>query len=602
MPDWLGPSSWLCACGRLACSAPRLQSWSPYLATRGGRPDTIAAHVPPLGALHATPIGERLVVCDERRSRARRTAASGSDKRAPAAGPSHYPRVESGGLSGSPRSVGRSPPRCSPRSRLLRPPRVISSEVRAMQSALHAATVMLPAPAPGPLDAERGASRSRTCGRSRRRSAVALADRERLLAFDGAGGDHHARGEVARGPRGGRTRDDRVHVESADRAARIRTARSAPRSSLRSSLGGERVGIVRGRIRARAAASTPDDTRTVAGGGEPRLRPDRAGGARGPGRATRPRRAAGAAGADLAALHLQRAGRDRRLHPLQSGRGARAADRVRRVHPLRVPRPESVRDAGRRARTTSRSTCASSARASATRLEVRLEVAPEVLHVGRAGALAPAAGRERGPPRRRAAGGARPGGDHRPRHRRRRRAAGARRRRRAWTRGPGRRRSWPAQGGGIGVANVQARLQTTLRRSDYGLEIDSPPGQGTTVTMTLPKFRAGVRGALSAGARLRVLAVDDERPALEDLARLLRGARRRWARSCCAEAGADALRALAERPFDATVPRRADARRRRARARRRAAPLRRAAAARVRQRLRGRLPCRRSSSHARSTT
>jgi two-component system LytT family sensor kinase len=30
---------------------------------------------------------------------------------------------------------------------------------------------------------------------------------------------------------------------------------------------------------------------------------------------------------------------------------------------------------------------------------------------------------------------------------------------------------------------------------DYGLEIDSAPGQGTTVTMTVPKFRAGVRAA-----------------------------------------------------------------------------------------------------------
>jgi two-component system LytT family sensor kinase len=48
--------------------------------------------------------------------------------------------------------------------------------------------------------------------------------------------------------------------------------------------------------------------------------------------------------------------------------------------------------------------------------------------------------------------------------------------------------------GGIGVANVQARLQTSFG-PDYGLEIDSPPGEGTTVTMTLPKFRAGVRAA-----------------------------------------------------------------------------------------------------------
>ena len=48
--------------------------------------------------------------------------------------------------------------------------------------------------------------------------------------------------------------------------------------------------------------------------------------------------------------------------------------------------------------------------------------------------------------------------------------------------------------GGIGLSNVQARLQTSFG-ADYGLEIDSRDGEGTTVTMTLPKFRAGVRAA-----------------------------------------------------------------------------------------------------------
>jgi sensor histidine kinase YesM len=49
-------------------------------------------------------------------------------------------------------------------------------------------------------------------------------------------------------------------------------------------------------------------------------------------------------------------------------------------------------------------------------------------------------------------------------------------------------------GGGVGIANVQARLQTIFGPG-YGLEIDSEPGHGTTVTMTFPKFRAGVRAA-----------------------------------------------------------------------------------------------------------
>ena len=49
-------------------------------------------------------------------------------------------------------------------------------------------------------------------------------------------------------------------------------------------------------------------------------------------------------------------------------------------------------------------------------------------------------------------------------------------------------------GGGIGLHNVQSRLQSTFGR-DYGLQIESSPGNGTTVTMTLPKFRPGVRAA-----------------------------------------------------------------------------------------------------------
>jgi two-component system LytT family sensor kinase len=50
------------------------------------------------------------------------------------------------------------------------------------------------------------------------------------------------------------------------------------------------------------------------------------------------------------------------------------------------------------------------------------------------------------------------------------------------------------QGGGLGIANVQARLQSSFG-SGYGLEIETARDRGTTVTMTLPKFRAGVRAA-----------------------------------------------------------------------------------------------------------
>jgi two-component system, LytTR family, sensor kinase len=49
-------------------------------------------------------------------------------------------------------------------------------------------------------------------------------------------------------------------------------------------------------------------------------------------------------------------------------------------------------------------------------------------------------------------------------------------------------------GGGIGLQNVHGRLQATFG-SEYGLRLESEPGEGTTVTMTVPKFRAGVRAA-----------------------------------------------------------------------------------------------------------
>jgi two-component system LytT family sensor kinase len=48
--------------------------------------------------------------------------------------------------------------------------------------------------------------------------------------------------------------------------------------------------------------------------------------------------------------------------------------------------------------------------------------------------------------------------------------------------------------GGIGVSNVDRRLRATFGE-DYALQIDSTPGRGTTVVMTVPKFRAGVRAA-----------------------------------------------------------------------------------------------------------
>jgi len=50
------------------------------------------------------------------------------------------------------------------------------------------------------------------------------------------------------------------------------------------------------------------------------------------------------------------------------------------------------------------------------------------------------------------------------------------------------------EGDGIGLGNVHGRLRSTFG-DGYGLEVTAPPDGGTVVTMTLPKFRAGVRAA-----------------------------------------------------------------------------------------------------------
>ena len=49
-------------------------------------------------------------------------------------------------------------------------------------------------------------------------------------------------------------------------------------------------------------------------------------------------------------------------------------------------------------------------------------------------------------------------------------------------------------GEGIGLSNVHSRLRGAFGEG-YGLELESAPGEGTTVVMTIPKFRTGVRAA-----------------------------------------------------------------------------------------------------------
>jgi two-component system, LytTR family, sensor kinase len=94
--------------------------------------------------------------------------------------------------------------------RLVRAPRVQDPSSSSMQGAVHAATSLLPHLRRGlePGSAAAGPQLLTLTGAG----AVALADTERLLAFDGLGGDHHGHGDplVALV---GEVRDDRVRVE-----------------------------------------------------------------------------------------------------------------------------------------------------------------------------------------------------------------------------------------------------------------------------------------------------------------------------------------------------------------------------------------------------
>jgi len=97
--------------------------------------------------------------------------------------------------------------------RLLRAPRrVLDPGGAAMQAAVHAATAILPHLRRG-LSAESAAPAVAHLRVLTGASAVALADGGVLLAFDGAGDDHHRAGDPVAGlirPH----RDARVHIES----------------------------------------------------------------------------------------------------------------------------------------------------------------------------------------------------------------------------------------------------------------------------------------------------------------------------------------------------------------------------------------------------
>jgi two-component system LytT family sensor kinase len=370
--------------------------------------------------------------------------------------------------------------------RLLRPPPVISSERRAMQEALHAATATLPELRRG-LSAD---SAAKTIGQLRQltqAAAVALADQDRLLAFEGEGSDHHAGGDLL-SSLGGSGRDDRLHVESHIRCRHpgcpLEAAVAAPLV-----VKGERAGTFVA-LFARGRRLTPDETRTV---GE----------------------AASLVSAQLELAELEAQGERLARAELRALRAQISPHFVYNalaaiagyIHSNPEQARELLTEFAEFTRYVFRSASPYVTLADelnyvekylrlerarfGDRLGVRIQVAPEVLQT-----VVPVLSVQ-------------PLVENAVRHGVERRGRGrveivardidADVELRVSDDGvgmaPGRGEELLAgNGGGVGLMNVQARLHATFGPG-YGLEIESAPGQGTTVTMTVPKFRAGVRAA-----------------------------------------------------------------------------------------------------------
>ncbi len=131
---------------------------------------------------------------------------------------------------------------------------------RAIQSALHAATVMLPHLRRGldPASAARAVIHLQTLTQA---EAVALGDREAVLAFVGLGEDHHHAGDALI-PITAPAREDHLHVE-VQIGCRHPGCRLGPAVAAPLVVGGAVVGSVVTLYR-RGREITSDDTRTVA--------------------------------------------------------------------------------------------------------------------------------------------------------------------------------------------------------------------------------------------------------------------------------------------------------------------------------------------------
>lgn len=370
--------------------------------------------------------------------------------------------------------------------RLLRPPRVISGEVRAMQTALHAATLMLPHLRRGLSEdsAAKAVVHLRTLTQA---AAVGLGDRQRLLAFEGLGDDHHAPGNALI-PISATPREDRLHVEGqihCDHAGcTLGPAVAAPLV-----VSGELIGSFVA-LWARGHRVTPDDTRTVAEAASlvsaqlelKGLEEQTERLARAELRALRAQISPHFIYNALAAIagYIHSKPDDARELLTEFAEFIRYAFRGQRPYVTLADELHYVEKYLRLERARF-----------GERLQVRLQVTPDVLQ-----AVVPVLSLQ-------------PLVENAVRH-------GVERR------GQGRieiiarhidadvelivsdngvgmdpavaQDALAGRGGGVGIGNVQARLQSAFGPG-YGLEIESAPGQGTTVTMIVPKFRAGVRAA-----------------------------------------------------------------------------------------------------------
>jgi two-component system LytT family sensor kinase len=361
--------------------------------------------------------------------------------------------------------------------------RVLAPESAAMQSALHAAAGTLPHLRRGlsPESAAKAAPHLRTLTQA---ETVAVADRAGLLALDGPGRDEHLEAELC--ALTDRTPDDRVHVEP--RLERDRAHRAAVLAPL--VVQGQRVGtliaLYPGGERLR-----PEDTRVVAEAAslvsaqvelsavsaqEERL-------ARAELRALRAQISPHFVYNALAAVagHIHSDPEEARELLTEFAEFTRYAFRTERPYVTLADELQYVEKYLRLERARF-----------GERLEVRVQVAPEVL-----GAVVPVLSLQplvenavrhgveaRSTRTRVEILGRDLGGDVELRVR---------------DEGLG---MDPAQaeaalngaGGGVGLANVNARMTATFG-VEYALAIETAPGQGTIVVMTVPKFRAGVRAA-----------------------------------------------------------------------------------------------------------